>query len=589
MEPKKLLTTLALVSVVLIAGCKKDTFVEIPGICPIVISTVPANLATGVPLNQVITATFNKVMNPATITQASFTVKGASAITGTVSYSGTTATFVPSPSTPLIPNTTYTGTILKSVKDLIRQSPKYDYVWTFTTINTDTVTFNKNGGDTEASPTSMTAVSGGNVGTLPTPPTRTGYTFDSWNTASNGSGTAFTASTAVTADVTVYAKWTANNNTITFDGNTNTGGSTAAQTLASYATANLTINGFTKTGYTFAGWATTAVGAVAYANQASYTMGTANVTLYAQWTAVTYTYTVTFDKQGGSGTTNPITGIAYNATVTLPAPPTKDLNTFGGWYTEAAGAGTVFDETTAVTADVTVYAKWTLPAPFSPVVDLKTAGRFGILAGVGVTNDAGFSVINNLDVGIYPGARTSVTGFPPATVVPSPLYAIYAADDIDPPGTSDMLRQAKQDLTDAYLFAEGATDPAPATVSGNQGGLTLYPGIYKSESSLLIAGSPLYLDARGDPNATWIFQIGSTLTTTTGGDVILTGSAMAKNVFWQVGSSATIGTYTSFKGNVLALSDITMAPYATAEGRMLARNGTVKLNSTNIITKPLNK
>ena len=222
------------------------------------------------------------------------------------------------------------------------------------------------------------------------------------------------------------------------------------------------------------------------------------------------------------------------------------------------------------------------------MVDLGSVERFGIIAGVGVSNNAGFSEIRNMDVGIYPGVRTSITGFPPAIIVGG---AIYASDDIAPPGMAAMLLQAKTDLTNAYLFAEGASSPAPATVSGDQGGKTLAPGIYKSTSTLLIESGDLTLDAQGDVNAIWIFQIASDFTTVggAGGNVILAGGAQAKNVFWQVGRSATIGDYTTFKGNVLALTSITMNAYATAEGRMLARNGAVVMTHTNIISKPLIK
>jgi hypothetical protein len=204
---------------------------------------------------------------------------------------------------------------------------------------------------------------------------------------------------------------------------------------------------------------------------------------------------------------------------------------------------------------------------------------------VGVSNDAGYSVINDMDVGIYPGARSSVTGFPPATIVNG---AIYAADDLTPTGTAAMLKQAKLDLTSAYLYAEGATAPAPATVSGDQGGKTLAPGIYKTTSTLLIQNGDLTLDAKGDANAVWIFQIASAFTSVggSGGNVILSGGAQAKNIYWQVGSSATIGGYTSFYGNVMALTSITMGGYATATGRMLAINAAVVMTSTNIISKP---
>jgi hypothetical protein len=218
-------------------------------------------------------------------------------------------------------------------------------------------------------------------------------------------------------------------------------------------------------------------------------------------------------------------------------------------------------------------------------VDLKSVARFGIIAGVGVSNDAGFSEIRNLDVGISPGVRSSITGFPPAIIVNGDMFA---SDDPAPAGVAAMLTEAKLHLEEAYLFAEGATSPAPATVAGDQGGLTLAPGIYKSTSTLLIQSGNLTLDAQGDPDAYWIFQIASDFTTVggAGGSVILSGGAQAKNVFWQVGSSATLGDNTIFKGNILALTSITMNSGAEAQGRMLARNGSVVMTNANIIEKP---
>jgi hypothetical protein len=217
------------------------------------------------------------------------------------------------------------------------------------------------------------------------------------------------------------------------------------------------------------------------------------------------------------------------------------------------------------------------------VVNLGSAERFGILSGVGVSNNAGFSEIRNMDVGISPGVRSSITGFPPAIIVNG---AMYASDDIAPAGIPAMLTQAKLDLTNAYLFAEGASYSAPITVSGDQGGKTLVAGIYKSTSTLLVQNGDLTLS--GSSTDVWIFQVASAFTTVggAGGNIILSGGAQAKNVYWQTGSSATIGDYTSFKGNILALQSITMGAYSTAVGRMLARNGSVVMTHTNIITKP---
>jgi hypothetical protein len=141
--------------------------------------------------------------------------------------------------------------------------------------------------------------------------------------------------------------------------------------------------------------------------------------------------------------------------------------------------------------------------------------------------------------------------------------------------------QAQLDLTTAYNDAAGRTVGA-ITVAGNLGGQTLTPGLYKSTSSLEISSGDLTLDAQGDANAVFIFQMGSTLTTTSSRQVILSGGAKAANIFWQVGSSATLGTGSVFKGNILALTSITLTTGATLQGRALARNGAVTLDSNTV-------
>jgi len=215
------------------------------------------------------------------------------------------------------------------------------------------------------------------------------------------------------------------------------------------------------------------------------------------------------------------------------------------------------------------------PAISPTIVNLKTAARFGILSGVAITS-TGYSTISDLDVGLYPGLRSSVVGFPPAVIQNGSIYA------------SDLLGQAKQDLVDAFLFAEAAISPIPVIMAGDQGGNVLTPGIYKSVSSILIQNGDLILDAQGDSTSVWIFQVGSALTTVggVGGNVLLRGGAQAKNIFWQIGSSATLGVNTLFKGNLLAMTSITLDSGASITGRVLARNGAVTLTATNIITKP---
>jgi len=201
-------------------------------------------------------------------------------------------------------------------------------------------------------------------------------------------------------------------------------------------------------------------------------------------------------------------------------------------------------------------------------VGLGTADSFAVLAGSAVTN-TGPSVISG-NLGLSPGATSSVTGFPPGTVNGG---TIHAADGV--------ALQAQKDLTTAYNDAAGRS--STQTISADLAGRTLTPGVYTSASSLSLSGD-LTLNGEGNSNAVFVFKAGSTLTSGSGSRVSLIGGAQPCNVFWQVGSSATIGTTSAFVGNILALQSITMTTKATLDGRALARNGAVTLDS-NTITK----
>jgi ice-binding like protein/Big-like domain-containing protein len=201
-------------------------------------------------------------------------------------------------------------------------------------------------------------------------------------------------------------------------------------------------------------------------------------------------------------------------------------------------------------------------------VALRSAASFVVLAGSTVTS-TGPTVITG-DLGVSPG--TAVTGFPPGTLV-----GVKHAGD-------PTAATAIADLTTAYNDAAGRT-LCPITVAGNLGGQTLKPGLYKSTSSLAVSSGDLTLDAQGDGNAVFIFQMASTLTTTAGRKVILTNRAKAANVYWQVGTSATLGTTTAFQGTIMADQAITLNTGASLNGRALARIGAVNLDS-NAVVKP---
>lgn len=199
---------------------------------------------------------------------------------------------------------------------------------------------------------------------------------------------------------------------------------------------------------------------------------------------------------------------------------------------------------------------------------LGTADSFAVLAGTTVTN-TGSSVING-NVGVSPGG--AVTGFPPG-IVNAP-GTIHAADAL--------ASQAQSDLTTAYTSLAGLA-PTGALTGQDLGGLTLTSGTYFFASSAQLTGT-LTLDAQGSSNAFWVFQIGSTLTTASSSlvDIVNDGGNNAP-VFWQVGSSATLGTETSFLGNIVALESITLTTGVDIEcGSALARNGAVTLDTNTI-------
>lgn len=200
-------------------------------------------------------------------------------------------------------------------------------------------------------------------------------------------------------------------------------------------------------------------------------------------------------------------------------------------------------------------------------VPLAGASLFAILAGSAISNTGATTITG--DMGLSPG--TSIGGFPPGILVGTQHINDAAAN------------QAKLDLTAAYNDAAGRTATDIVTISGNIGGLTLTPGLYKSTSSLAISSGDLTFDAKGNPSAVFIIQIASTLTTTSGRKVFLAGGAQASNIFWQVGSSATFGTTSVMKGNILAMQAITFNTGATLDGKALARTSAVVMAGNTIV------
>jgi hypothetical protein len=265
-----------------------------------------------------------------------------------------------------------------------------------------------------------------------------------------------------------------------------------------------------------------------------------------------------------TGVSDTITGLR-NATKYYWRVSVKDSATNGG---------------TSAYSIIHSFTTWnaTPTTPLLPVT-LGSTGGFAILSYAGITSINPASITG--DVGVSPGPGSYMTGFDNTNVVGT----IYGTDATGPTGSvasPSMLTVAMGDLTTAFNDAAGRTVD-PIGVSGNLGGRTLYSGLYKSTGTLEITSGDLTLDAQGDTNAVWIFQIASSFNMTSDRKVFLSGGAQASNIFWQAGSAATFGTTCVMKGTVMAYTNITFATGASLEGRALARTESVTLQSTTVV------
>lgn len=245
------------------------------------------------------------------------------------------------------------------------------------------------------------------------------------------------------------------------------------------------------------------------------------------------------------------------------------INSSTGLFTAGAVAGTYNNTIRASSGQVSGTATVTVTASQggAPIANLGSAAPNGIMAGQSVTCVTGGII--NADVSVSPG--NTLTGFGPCVIT----------------GTRNLgnaiAAQGQIDLTTAYNTLFGLPCPPANAVVANLGGTTKPAGVYCSASSIGVTGT-LTLNGGGDPNATFVFQAGSSLITA--GSIVLTNGAQAKNVWWVVGTSATLGTASQWQGNIVALTSITLVDNATLFGRALARNGSVTLGTNNVIILP---
>jgi hypothetical protein len=462
MKLKNIFPIIAMLMVVLISACKQD---DEPAVRPTVSSTDPENNATNFSISANITATFSIAMDPATLTNAKFTVKkdGTVVVPGITEYSGTTASF--NPSEDLEPNSLYTATITTGVLSTTGLGMTESFVWNFTT---------------------------GAIPDLTIP------TVSSTAPLNNAIGVARNKVLALTFSEPMDP---------------------------------LTIN----------------------ASTFILMQGTTAVTGTVAHTGTTATFTPTAVLGAG---------LLYTAKITTGA---KDL---GG---NALAADIVWNFTTSGTASSLA------------TVNLGAAGNYVILAKTAINNNPGSAITG--DLGLSPAATSYITGF---ALTNATGYAtstqvtgqIFAADMADP--TPINMTTAVSNMITAYNDAAGRPTPDFLELgTGNIGGKTLTPGLYKWTTTVTVPSSVVI---SGGANDVWIFQISGDLTMSSAVNMTLTGGAQAKNIFWQVAGQVTVGTTAHAEGIVMSMTGVTFQTGASINGRILAQ--TAVILDGNAVTKP---
>ena len=587
------------------------------GSIPSVISTNPFNGASNVPINQKITATFSEAMNSTTVTAAAtFTLAvttGGAAVPGTVTYVAATNTATFAPTTNLLPSTQYTATITTAAQSAAGNALASNHVWSFTTGKTADST----------APTVTLTIPASGATAVPRNQKITATFSKPMDSATVVAAGTFTVAVAGVGGAAVPG-------TVSYAGSTAVFTPTANLTASTQFTATITSAAKDLSG--------NALAAGPVPNPWSFTTGTTTDT-----TAPTITLT-----NPANAATNVLLNTTVSATFSKAMDPVA-ITAFGTFTLSVAGAGgaavagsVTYDSashiatftpaanltaTTQYTATVSSAAKdlagnalasGAKPNPWSFTTgasvgatgpNLGAASTFGAFGGgAGITNQ-GINTVINGDIGTT-GASTLMTGFhdagPGCTytetgsnvgMVNGKIYTAAPPPTVGCPteGTATTFGIATQAATDALAAYNsltpasrpGGTDPG----AGQLGGLVLAPGIYKSASgSFLITGSDLTLDAQGDANAIWVFQMASSLTVGAPGaprNIILVNGAQAKNVFWQVGSFATINAAGggTMVGTIIASSGVSFstpgnAAVVTLNGRALALNASVTMVNT---------
>ena len=577
-----------------------------------VISTEPANGATSVPVSQAVTATFSQAMNASTLTSSTFTLAaGTTPVTGVVTYVAPGSTALFTPAAPLTPKTVYTATITTGAMDTAGGSLATPYIWTFTTAAAPSLT----------GPSVLLTVPLNNAIAVPLNQILTA-TFNKAINASTINGATFTLAGPGTIGVSGQVAYSSVGDTATFAPSVNLLPSTLYTATITTGVKDLSGNPLAAN-YVWTFTTGTALNTlrpeIVSTNPANNATNVpTNQAVNATFSEAMNPLTITTDTFQLSGPGSmPVSG-------TVSYDPVSFIATF---TPSAPLKGTYIATITNGVTDLTGNSLGTTGAPnpwmFStglvtnqqPVVLGPTISSFGGFGGgAGMTNQGIYTVING-DIGTT-GASTTMTGFYDTsvaavagvfpcsyTVTPSNMGLVNGAINTAPPppsgacsseGTAttfNLATQAALEARNAYTTLQGL--PLGITLASNElGGRVLAPGVYKSTSFYQITGLPLTLDAKGDPNASWVFQIASSLTVgtpTAAQSVLLLNGAQAKNVYWAVGGlpgavinygggGTMVGTIISQPG--ITVSSPGVAAVTTINGRVLALNASTTLVNT---------
>jgi methionine-rich copper-binding protein CopC len=519
-------------------------------IAPTVISTLPANSATGVSISSSISATFSEAMSSSSINTNSFILRSASGtfVPATVTYASNIALL--NPTAPLVGGTVYTALLTAAVQDVAGTPLASAYSWTFTTSVIDV-------------PPTIVSTSPSASATNVAVNSPVTATFSEAMTSSSISSSTFSlvgpdglvvpSTVSYANDIATLTPTNVLWGNAVYSATITTGVKDVAGTALATAK-TWTFKTISKGAYP------TVVSTNPVNNGTNVQLNQAISATFSEPMLASSITTSTFTVQGVSGSVTyfPSGNIASFVPSSNLLANTTYVAKIQSYVHDLAGN------------DLNASYSWQFTTGTQlgqGSINLGSASTFGVLAGSTVTN-GGPTVITG-DLGVSPG--TAVVGFPPGTLT----GAIHAGDAV--------AAKAKSDLLQGQLDAAGRL--GANALAGDLSGLTIYPGLYKNSTSVMVSSGNVTFDAQGDPNAVFILQMGSTLTTGSGTGMVLAGGAQASNIYWSVGSSATLGVNSSFYGVILSQASITASSGCTVHGVLLTNLGAVTMQSNTISPK----